>query len=113
MNRWIPLDNPDQLHLLIEESHSQPHIIFKHSTRCGLSAIAKLRIESEWHHFEQIPFYLLNVIDHRSLSQQVAEQLDVYHESPQLLLIQAQECVFESSHLDIQLSEISDVIIDQ
>lgn len=110
MKNWIPLNNALQFLSLIEESSSRPHIIFKHSTRCGLSAIAKMRIEDAWKDFLDIPFYLLDVIEQRTLSRQIAEQLDVYHESPQLLLIQSKECVFESSHLDIHLTEISEVI---
>ena len=34
---WIPLDSINQLEIIAEKSKTKPQLIFKHSTRCGIS----------------------------------------------------------------------------
>ena len=105
---WIVLKDTSQLDALIKESFNSPCILYKHSSRCSLSTIVKMRLENS----EQIPGsilkYLLPVIEFRNLSNKVSDIFDVYHESPQMLLIQNGECILESSHLDIHADEIAD-----
>ncbi len=45
---WKVLYQPEQIDQLREASYRKPVIIFKHSTRCGISAHAKFRLESAW-----------------------------------------------------------------
>ena len=55
-------------------------------------------------------FYFLDLIRYRSLSNQIAEDFAVAHESPQILLIKNTECVYEESHSGIQMDEILEQI---
>ena len=51
-------------------------------------------------------FYYLDLLQFRSLSDQVAISFAVPHESPQVLLIRNAECVYEETHNGIQMEEI-------
>lgn len=102
---WKTLDNEEQLNVIIEQSNSSPVIIFKHSTRCSISAMAKSRLYKEQTP-ENITFYYLDLIAYRSLSNKIADVFSVVHESPQVLLIKNGECVYEESHNGITMDEI-------
>ncbi len=101
---WIQLRSADQLN----EIKSLPgySIIFKHSTRCSISMMAKRRFELDWDELpEEMPLYFLDLIQYRDISNQIAEQFQVYHESPQLLLIKDGECILDQSHGGISVDE--------
>ena len=60
---WKVLQREEQLEELIALSHQKPVVIFKHSTRCGISAHAKYRLENEWgFQPEELEFYYLDLI---------------------------------------------------
>jgi bacillithiol system protein YtxJ len=86
-------------------------LIFKHSTRCSVSMMAKKRFELDW---EMIPegtnLYFLDLISHRAISAQIAETFQVHHESPQILLIKDGSCVLDASHSDISAEEVAEAI---
>jgi bacillithiol system protein YtxJ len=102
---WISLTSADQLNEIKELSKTRAQVIFKHSTRCGISSMAKGRLEREAQP-ESADFYFLDLIRYRSLSDKIAEDFSVYHESPQILLIRNMECTYAESHSGIQMSEI-------
>ena len=107
---WIDLNSSEQLDKLIAESTSQAFVIFKHSTRCSISAMAKSRLERQASEKVNLPFYFLDLISYRSISNSIAEKLDIQHESPQLLLIENGKCTFSSSHGSIDMEELKDAI---
>ena len=108
---WSPLASIEAVEALRQRSAEAPCVIFKHSTRCNISAIAKYRLEDDWDFGEgDLHAYLLDLISHRSLSAYVAEAFSVYHESPQVLLIVGGECVYDASHLDISVAELREAL---
>jgi bacillithiol system protein YtxJ len=104
---WNELINEAQLNDLTEQSWEQPVLIFKHSTRCEISSMAKNRLERSSTP-QGIAFYYLDLIRHRELSNQIAERFSVRHESPQVLLIRKGECVYEESHNGIRMDKIAE-----
>jgi bacillithiol system protein YtxJ len=106
---WIDLNNASQLADIKELSKARPQVIFKHSTRCSISTMAKSRLERN-EQPETGDFYFLDLLRYRSLSNQIAEDFAVPHESPQVLLIKNTECVYEESHSGIQMDEIMEQI---
>lgn len=102
---WEQLTDETQLQQIIEQSRHQPVVIFKHSTRCSISAMALNRLERSTAP-EGITFYYLDLIRYRSVSNKIAEMFQVYHESPQVLLIKDGECVYDESHNGINMEEI-------
>ncbi len=103
--KWNELTEENQLMAIRERSFQRPQVIFKHSTRCGISSVAKSRLE-KWTPGEDFDFYYLDLIRYRPLSGKVAEEFHVYHESPQVLVIKNGECVYDESHLGISLQDI-------
>jgi len=104
---WLDLTNEQQLETIVEQSKTQPVVIFKHSTRCSISSMAKNRIERETPP-ENVVFYYLDLIRYRSISNKIAEDFHVPHESPQVLLIKNGECIYEESHNGISMDEIAE-----
>ena len=54
----------------------------------------------------QVQPYYLDLLQHRIISNKIAEQFNVEHQSPQLLLIKDGKCVFSSTHNDIDPSDL-------
>jgi len=99
---WISLRSEGDLDQLIKDSESQVQAIFKHSTRCSISSIARHRLESDWQDkLPQIPIHYLDLIQYRELSNEIAKRFGVRHESPQLILVQNGKVLFHNSHLAI------------
>lgn len=106
---WIPLDNLEQLsNIANAQGYS---VIFKHSIRCSVSMMAKKRFEFEWDAIpEGTPVYFLDLISYREISNKIAEQFQVHHESPQMLLIKNGECIYETSHGEISAEDLAEQI---
>ena len=102
---WIPLTTEAQLAAIKEESEKSPVVIFKHSTRCSISAVAKARLERA-EAPENISFYYLDLLKFRNVSDEIEERFGVMHESPQVLLIKKGECVYDESHSAILMEEL-------
>jgi bacillithiol system protein YtxJ len=102
---WIKLESLAQLQNLIKASANRPQVIFKHSTRCSISAMVFHRLDKE-----ETPagadFYYLDLIAHRDISNQIAEGFQVFHESPQILVIKNGECIYDESHHAIMMDEL-------
>jgi len=106
---WISFTSADQLNEI--KKHEGYSLIFKHSTRCSISMMAKRRFELDWEDLpEDMPLYFLDLISYRELSAQVAQLFQVHHESPQLLLIKDGECVLDQSHGAISVEEALSVL---
>jgi bacillithiol system protein YtxJ len=105
---WKQLTAESQLENLVEESQQHPVLIFKHSTRCSISATSLARLERNWKESEvgDTATYYLDLIANRPVSGQVASQFGVTHQSPQVLLISKGECIYDASHFDISFDEI-------
>jgi len=102
---WIRLDSEEQLAEIKAKSATTPQVIFKHSTSCSISAMALNRLERA-----SVPgtidFYLLDLLRYRSISNKVAEEFDVHHQSPQVIVIKNGEAIYDESHMGISADEI-------
>ncbi|MDB5009246.1 MAG: ytxJ [Mucilaginibacter sp.] len=106
---WIQLESPEQLTKIKQQQGYS--LIFKHSTRCSISMMAKRRFEMDWAALpENMPLYFLDLIKYRDISHQVAQEFHVHHESPQLLLIKDGECILDQSHGGISVDEAISVL---
>lgn len=104
---WIPLRSIEELEQIILLSQQKPLVIFKHSTRCNISSVAKNRLEKSSVPNE-IPFYYLDLISFRKVSNTIAERFGIMHESPQILLIKNGKCVYDESHMGIDMEDIKE-----
>ncbi|QNL50055.1 bacillithiol system redox-active protein YtxJ [Olivibacter sp. SDN3] len=104
--KWIELESIEELDSIV---HSGSYtVIFKHSTRCPVSSMAKRQFEFEGDLIpEKTPIYLLDLIKHRSISNEIAERWNIRHESPQVLLVKGNQCIYSESHNDIEAAKVS------
>jgi len=106
---WTSLDSAEQVNAIKhQEGYS---LIFKHSTRCSISMMVKKRFELDWNLLpEDMPLYFLDLIKHRDISNQIASDFFVHHESPQMLVIKDGECILDASHGEVSVVEALSVI---
>ena len=104
---WIPLTKVEELEVIDKESFSRPVVIFKHSTTCSISHMAKGRLDRSKAP-ANISFYYLDLKQFRSVSNAVASHYDVAHESPQVILVANGKCVYDESHNGITMDEIEE-----
>lgn len=102
---WIHLTDEEQLKNIVIKSENRPQVIFKHSTRCSISAVALNRLQKAQQPAD-VDFYFLDLIVYRNLSNKIADLFKVHHESPQVLLIRNGECIYDESHMGISMNEI-------
>ena len=106
---WKVLRDETEFEEIIKRSETKPQVIFKHSTRCSISSVAKNRLERS-----KVPpgadFYYLDLISYRSISNKIAQALDIHHESPQILVIRNGKCVYDESHMGINMGDVEDVV---
>lgn len=114
MPTWIALSDTAQLDELMQKSQQVPCLLLKHSTRCSISEAAKNRLERKWSFSpgEVMPYYL-DLLKNRPLSNQIAEQFGVHHESPQVLLIVKGACVYDESHNAISIGDIAEALVTE
>jgi len=104
---WIPLTNDKQLDEIVAASYHGDQAIFKHSTRCSISIMAKKSLEQQWDlPPDDLPVYYLDLLAYRSISHRIAEVFAIMHQSPQLLLIRDGKVIYHASHSEIDFDEM-------
>lgn len=104
---WKTIESDLQLQAAIDESFERPVVLFKHSVSCGISAGAKYRLEQEWNfNTEELSFYYLDLLAYRSISNKIAEDLGVTHQSPQVIILKDGQAVYNTSHHMISVSAL-------
>jgi len=106
--KWVRLTDEHELDQLIQkESFVKPVVLFKHSTRCSISAMALNRLENDWDIEADVcvPVYI-DLITYRDISNKIANDLQITHQSPQVLVVKEGKCVYTSSHSQINVRDI-------
>lgn len=108
---WRKLTDLGLLNELTDLSFEKPVLIFKHSTRCSISRFALKQFENEFDFStNELQPYFLDLLEYRSISNEVATRFNVFHQSPQILLIREGKCVYNASHDAIAVSEVRNFI---
>ena len=107
---WTELTDVLQLQEIEAISNEKPVVIFKHSTRCSISRMALKQFEREFDLNDTVDAYFLDLISHRDISNQIAQKFNVYHESPQLILIKNGKAVYDVSHSDIDAQALKNKV---
>jgi bacillithiol system protein YtxJ len=95
----------DELLIISSQNPNKTYAIFKHSTRCNISTMALNRMDkTDFFEKFNVPFYYLDLIQYRNVSNYVAQKLQVEHESPQLLIIKNGKCIASETHNGIRES---------
>ena len=101
----------DQLIEIEKESFHQSIAIFKHSTRCGTSSMALRQFERQ---FEidnaNVKLYFLDLLSFRDISNEIAIRFQVFHQSPQLIVLKEGNTVHHSSHHQIDAGLLNNLV---
>lgn len=107
--RIINLEDRAQLDEIDNLSATEPVVILKHSTRCGISAMIWKRLKADWPDLlGSKQLFFLDLIQYRQISNEIAERYKVPHESPQILVIQNGQCTYSASHNAIDAKDIQE-----
>lgn len=105
---WNELTHISDLDKISQLSKEHKVLLFKHSTRCSISAAALDRLERNWKESdsEKIKPFYLDLLNHRDISNQIAEIFAVEHQSPQVLLIKDGKCIYSETHYGISYEDL-------
>jgi len=109
---WKIINSKVDVEELLTLSHKQQVVLFKHSTTCPISSMAKMRLEDNWN-MPNTPSFYIDVRAGREASNHIADTLGVQHESPQLIIIDKGKSIYDSSHLDINMMEVHENLKDR
>lgn len=99
-----PIPDPETLEAALGRERA---ILYKHSTRCGLSTLARRQIEEFTEEFPGAEVFLVDVIADRDISDGIERRLGVRHESPQVILVERGKPRRHASHRGVR----ADVLI--
>lgn len=103
----------DDLNQALDASAQQPVFLFKHSTACPISSGARDKVTEfiSRRRAENLPpFFMVKVIEARTISNRIADDLGIRHQSPQLILIKDRKAVWSASHYGINPETIGDAL---
>lgn len=95
---WIALNTVAQLNAIEEQSKTKTQLIFKHSTRCGISRMVMNQFVADYDVDLNADLYYLDLLSYRDVSNETGYKFQVLHESPQLLIIKNGVSVAHASH---------------
>lgn len=106
------LKSATDLEAALSASEEQPVLLFKHSTACPVSGSAYQRVQSYINDAGEKapPVYMVKVIEARPVSNEIAQRLAVTHQSPQMLLVQNRQAVWNASHGGIDGRSIGEAL---
>jgi len=106
---WIALSKVEQLQEIEKKSKTKTQVIFKHSTRCGISRMVMKQFVDAYNQSEtNLDLYYLDLLSYRDVSNETGYKFQVMHESPQLLIIKNGVVVAHASH-----GSINDLDLDR
>jgi bacillithiol system protein YtxJ len=108
----VLLREDQDLKRLIDRSRLAPVLIFKHSTQCPISSQAHTQVERFANQSADVTCGMVLVIENRALSNAIAEQFGITHESPQVIVVRNAEPVWHASHWTITTDSLSEALKD-
>jgi bacillithiol system protein YtxJ len=108
---WIALNTINQLDIIESSSKKKTQVIFKHSTRCGVSSMVLNQFVDAYELTdEDLDLYFLDLICYRDVSNEVGYKFQVMHQSPQLLVIKNGVVVTHDSHSGVNEIDLNNFI---
>lgn len=106
--QWIQINTVDQIAEIKKKSEDNPVLIFKHSTRCSTSRMSLDRLERNWKTEEMstVTPYFLDLISYREVSNRIAAEFGIQHESPQVIVVSNGKSILDLSHFEIDYEQI-------
>ena len=83
-------------------------VLYKHSTRCPISANAHQDLEGFLAANPDAPLYLVDVHASADLSERIVEKTGIEHQSPQLILLRKGAPSWTRARMEITAEELSE-----
>lgn len=112
MASWVEIDSIEEWKGKWAFTAQQPILVFKHSTACPVSAEALREFEQYLEEIAQskVEYYLVKVIESRPVSNEIAVDSQLKHESPQAILVENQKVIWHASHWKITKESLQEAM---
>jgi bacillithiol system protein YtxJ len=108
---WKKINSIAELDEALAGTDAKPALFFKHSTRCSISSMALSRLEQNKDLSDaEMDLYFVDLIQHRDVSNSLAEKSNVVHQSPQAIVMKHGQVIHHASHGAIDSQEIIQLI---
>ncbi|MBO1510219.1 bacillithiol system redox-active protein YtxJ [Metabacillus bambusae] len=109
---WKEITSLEEWDDILEKSTKRGQVILKHSTTCPVSSNALKEYE---HYLDESPnnnvdYNLVKVIESRAVSNKIAEDLNVKHESPQVIFVKDKSKYWTASHWSVTTEHMTAVL---
>mgnify|MGYP006303723863 CR=1 FL=1 len=96
----------------LDEVFSLPSaLIFKHSPRCSISAGVRRQFHDFARRNDDMPaLFEIDVVNNADVSNMLAEQTGIRHESPQAVLLRNGKAVWDASHWRLSVDSLQQAI---
>jgi bacillithiol system protein YtxJ len=109
----VELHQERDLEQLLERSHTEPVVIFKHSTQCSRSAAAWEEFQSFVEDHPGTTCATILVIEDRPLSDALEDRFGIRHESPQAILVSNGKPVWHANHFKVTAQALEEAVAKQ
>jgi bacillithiol system protein YtxJ len=106
--RFSHISSIEELEHLLARSEQEPVVLFKHDTKCSISAMAYREVA-----YLQDDVALIDVGRHNDLAQEVAARTGIRHESPQVIVLDGGKGVWSASHYEITQETVAQALSER
>jgi bacillithiol system protein YtxJ len=104
---WKEITSVEEFNEMLNAPTDKAKLFFKHSTRCSISSMALKGFEREWNiSSDDFELYFVDLIAHRDISNAIAAESHVEHQSPQVVVWRNGEVIYNASHHHIDAQKI-------
>lgn len=109
---WKEITTPEEWSEIIAKSSERGQVILKHSTTCPVSSNALYEYENYLKDTpnQEVDYTLVKVIESRTVSNKIAEDLNIKHESPQIIYIKDKAKYWTASHWSVTKAHMKAVL---
>ncbi len=104
---WKEITSVEEFNEMLNAPTDKAKLFFKHSTRCSISSMALKGFERAWNvSSDDFELYFVDLIAHRDISNAIAAESHVEHQSPQVVVWRNGEVIYNASHHHIDAQKI-------
>lgn len=109
---WKEITTLEEWDNMLENSKKRGQVILKHSTACPVSSNALREYEDylDGSPNNNVDYTLVKVIESRPVSNKIAEDLNVKHESPQIIFVKDKSKYWTASHWSVTTEHMTAVL---
>ena len=108
MATFKEITSSQELAQVLDESCQRQIILFKHSTTCPTSSRAWREVQNFIKESgNEVLVCMIKVIESRTVSNQITEELGLKHQSPQVLLVSDRKVVWHASHQEVTQDKLT------